>query len=478
LTGPSITADPIAGAPQPAASEKSGYAAVIFLMGLCQLVLTTDFSIVSVALPSIGRSLQASPALLSWVVSATALTFAGFLVLGGRLSDLLGHRRCLLAGLILFGTGSLCSAGATSIYLLIPSRALQGLGAALLSPASFSLITTLIPEGPQRHRALGVFGMMQGASVIIGLVVGGYLTTSLGWRSVFLLNAPFILLAIGLVFRVVPRAGAMDRGVFKSALGAALLTVATAMLLWSFSLLGEMLHGSYQGLIVLVLAIAAFAAFFFFEWRAHAPLVPRAIYTPALIAGAMGGAGLLAGVAGVFILANLYMQTVLKYSAAYSGVGMLPYAMAVVAAGQLVPLVLSRISMRNAVIGGFALNIAGLLVFASTAHTLSYPVAIVIASILTPLGSLIAFMALMGEATAGVSTQHQGLASAVLFTCQQLGLALGGTLCLSVLAASESTHGTSPGAFAVGYCVAAGLALAGLVLFLARSRVREASGLH
>ncbi|HEV2651745.1 MAG TPA: MFS transporter [Rhizomicrobium sp.] len=447
-------------------------------MGLCQLVLTTDFSIVSVALPSIGRSLQASPTLLSWVVSATALTFAGFLVLGGRLSDLLGHRRCLLAGLVLFGAGSLCAASSTSIYMLIPSRALQGLGAALLSPASFSLITTLIPEGRPRHRALGVFGMMQGASVIIGLVVGGYLTTLLGWRSVFLLNAPFILLAIGLVFRVVPRAGAMDLGVFKSALGAALLTFATAMLLWSFSLLGEMRHGSYLGLAVFVLALAAFGAFFFFESRAVAPLVPRAIYTPALIAGAMGGAGLLAGVAGVFILANLYMQTVLKFSAASSGLGMLPYALSVVLAGQLMPLVLARFTTRHAVIAGFAVNITGLAVFAATAHTLSYPIAIVIASIITPLGSLIAFMALMGEATAGVSTQHQGLASAVLFTCQQLGLALGGTLCLSVLAASESAHGASPGAFALGYCVAAGLALAGLVLFLARSRMREAGAAH
>ena len=453
------------------------YRTVIFLMGLCQLVLTTDFSIVSVALPTIGRSFGAQPATLSWIVSATALTFAGFLVLGGRFTDIAGQRRALLGGLALFGIGSICSAAAPSIGLLIAARALQGLGAALLSPSSFSLINTLVPEGAPRHRALGVFGMMQGLSVIIGLVVGGFLTASIGWRSVFLLNVPAIVVSIALVVRLVPGALGRAENAFSNLPRASAITIATALLLWSLSLMAELGPASRVALGMLLAAALGYAAFFVFEMRAHNPLVPRSIYTPDLIAGCIGGMGLLAGVGGLFIMANLYMQTVLRFSAALSGIGMLPYALSVVAAGQIVPAILARMPVRLAAIAGFVVNISGLLVLAISAASAHYVTAILVGSILAPLGSLVAFMSLMGESTASVSSVQQGLASAVLFTCQQIGLALGGTICLSVIAVGKGEAGLGASPFALGYFAAAAIVLLGLLAIVV-PRARPVRAVH
>jgi MFS family permease len=447
------------------AASVERYGGIVFLMGLCQLVLTTDFSIVSVALPSIGRDLQISPVLMSWVVSATVLAFAGFLVLGGRLTDLLGQRRCLFAGLVLFAAGSLLSALSVSIWMLLPARALEGLGAALLSPSSFSLINTLVPDGAPRHRALGVFGMMQGMSVIIGLVAGGFLTTTFGWRTVFLLNMPFIAFAFGLVWRLVPRASRQGVKTFANLPSAALITVATAMLLWAVSLIGENGIRSSAGGTALLLALAGYGAFYILESRIKLPLVPRSVFTPHLIVGCVAGLGLLAGVGGIFLLANLYMQTVLGYSAAASGLGMLPYAIAVVMAGQAVPFILARMPLKAAAILGFCVNITGLLLLAAFAASQNYVMAILLGSIIAPLGSLVGYMALIGQATGGIPASQQGLASAVLFTCQQIGVAVGGTACLSVAAASTSqTAGAlNAASFQAGYAAAAGLAALGLV---------------
>ena len=441
------------------------YRGIVFLMGLCQLVLTTDFSIVSVALPSIGRALNIQPAMLSWVISATALAFAGFLILGGRLTDLLGQRRCLFAGLVLFGAGSLLSALAPSIWALLPARALQGLGAALLSPSSFSLINTLVPEGAPRHRALGVFGMMQGMSVIIGLVLGGFLTTAFGWRIVFLLNVPSILVALILVWRLVPRTSREGVKTFENLPSAALITIATTLLLWALSLIGESGLKSGGGAAALLLAVAGYGAFYIFESRIASPLVPRSVFTPQLIVGCFAGLGLLAGVGGIFLLANLYMQTVLKFSAAASGLGMLPYATAVVVAGQAVPFIMARMPLKATAILGFCINILGLLMLAAFARSETYVIAVLLGSIIAPIGSLVGYMALIGNATAGISSSQQGLASAVLFTFQQIGVAVGGTVCLSVAAASSlnSSGALSAADFQVGYVAAAVLAAIGLI---------------
>jgi MFS family permease len=184
--------------------DRPDYRLVVFLVGLTQLIITTDFSIVAVALPSIGARLHVPPTSLSWVISAAALSGGGFLIVAGRAADIFGQRACMLVGLSLFATGSLGSALAPDFGVLIAARIVQGLGGAILTPANFSLINTLVPEGAPRHRAMGVFGVMQGLSLVIGLLIGGALTTRFGWRAVFLLNPPIALLAIAITLKAVP----------------------------------------------------------------------------------------------------------------------------------------------------------------------------------------------------------------------------------------------------------------------------------
>lgn len=216
------------------------YRLVIALVGLTQLVLTTDFAILSVVLPSIARYFHLKPSDLAWLISAGAVPLAGLLVLAGRAADLFGQRRCMLAGLTLFAAGSITSALAPSYSFLIMARVIQSGGAAIVLPANFSLINTLVPEGPPRHRALGVFGVMQGVSLIIGLLLGGILTTMFGWRSVFLINPPIIVAAMILTMRCVPKAFASSRsGRSVDWLGAALVTTGTAALLTAVSLLAR-----------------------------------------------------------------------------------------------------------------------------------------------------------------------------------------------------------------------------------------------
>ena len=317
------------------------YRVVIWLVGLTQLVMTTDFSIVSVALPSIARDLHLTPTALAWIISAGAVPGAGLLILAGRAADIFGQRRCMLVGLTVFTVGSLGAAFAPSFAVIVVARGLQGLGGAILAPANFSLINTLVPEGPPRHRALGVFGVMQGLSLVIGLMLGGFLTTQFGWRSVFLINPVIVVLAIFLTLRAVPPAQTrVDRNV--DILGAILITVGAAATLTAVSLMGR---SGVTGLsaALLVIGLTAFVGFFFVEARAKSPLAPLSIFGRRnFVAANLVGACLLAGVGGLFVLTSLFMQTGLKFSARDSGLGMMPYAAAVMLAGQVAPWLLAR----------------------------------------------------------------------------------------------------------------------------------------
>lgn len=430
---------------------------IILLVGLTQLVITTDFSTISVSLPSIGRGFALLPASLAWVISAAALPFAGFLILAGRAADMFGQRRCMLTGLGLFGAGSLAAALAPSFPALLAARALQGLGGAILTPANFSLINTLVPEGPARHRALGVFGVMQGLSLVIGLLAGGWLTTRFDWRAVFLINPPIIAAAIALTVKAVPRGLPRgNRGLDIA--GAALITAGTAAVLSGVSWLGR--GGvSAPALGLLAGGVAAFAAFFVVEARVAAPLVPLSIFGRRNFAvGAMVGGCHLAGVGGLFVLTSLYMQLGLKFSPLASGLGMMPYAAAVMLAGQVAPPIMARFPHRAIVFAGFGFYVAGLTLLALFSGSGSYGVALAPWSVIAAFGSTLSFMALMAEATADVPAEQQGVASAVLFTVQQIGVPLGAALALSVLGVAGRS-GFGAGYIAIGAVVAAGMAI-------------------
>jgi MFS transporter, DHA2 family, methylenomycin A resistance protein len=456
------------------AREGPDYRLVIFLVGLTQLIVTTDFSIVAVALPSIGEKLHIPPAYLSWVISAAALTGGGFLILAGRAADMLGQRLCLLIGLSLFGLGSLGSGLSPSLPVLIAARALQGLGVAILSPANFSLINTLVPEGAPRRQAMGVFGIMQGLSLVIGLMIGGTLTTHLGWRAVFFLNPPIAALALLITLKAVPAPAAhhqIDRSIDWT--GALLIVAGMAAVLTSVSMMGRQGWTARGPLELLAAGLAAFVLFFFVEGRARAPLAPlsmfaRRNFTAANLILLMH----LAGIGGVFVLLNLYMQTGLKMTAMQSGLGMMPYAAAVMASGQMVAPIMARLSHRVIVFVAFALYAAGLALLAMLSLQPNYWLAIALGSVVTGLGGTTAFMALMADATSDIPAPQQGAASAVLFTAQQIGVPLGATVALSVLGLA---HGAGLGAFKEAYLVLAALVGAGLALALTTLRPAPAS---
>lgn len=415
---------------------------VILLVGLTQLIVTTDFSIIAVALPSIGRGLHIPPTSLAWVISAGALTFGGVLILAGRAADIFGQRRCMLAGLALFGAGSLGGAVAPDLTMLIVARIVQGLGGAILSPANFSLINTLVPEGEARRRALSVFGVMQGLSLVIGLLIGGALTTQFGWRAVFLLNPPIVVLAILLTLRAVPRSPAaqrVDRDI--DWLGAALIVAAMGLVLSAVSLMGKQGWLAREPMTLMATGLAAFGLFFFVEGRARAPLAPLSIFGRRNFSAA----GLimllhLAGIGGIFVLTSLYMQSGLKLSAMRSGIGMMPYAVAVMLAGQSVAPIMARLPHRPIIFGGFGLYVLGLVLMALLSDQRNYWLALGFGSVICALGSLISFMALMAEATHDVPASQQGVASAILFTGHQIGVPLGATLALAVLSANGAAR--------------------------------------
>jgi MFS family permease len=448
-------------------------APIIFLMGLAQLVITSDFSLVSVALPTIGRDLAVQPALLSWVVAANATVFAGFLIIGGRFTDAVGHRRALGLGLLLFAAGSLLSALSGGIWMLLGARALQGLGAALVSPASFSLIHAFLPEGPARHRALGVFAVMQGLSVIVGLVLGGLLTTTVGWRSVFFLNLPIVGACLALTAAVLPRGGPRDAAKALGDIGGAVLIAAsTGLLLSALTNLGRQGLTSGSGLALLGAAVTGFLAFFLIEARHRSPLIPPRLFgDPGLVGGGLAVMGLIAGFGGLFVLLSLYLQDGLHVSAAATGVRMTPVALATIAAGSCAPLVMKRWPLGTVAMTGLGLEFASLLVLASVAPLGLYFTAVAPLVFVAVFASTTAFMALMGLALSGVAAEEQGAASGLMFTGQQIGLPAGVAITLAVLQAFPTAADTPLAAYGRAFLVPAtlvALALAAVALLARR----------
>lgn len=420
--------------------------AITFLMGLAQLVITSDFSIVSVALPSIGRALDIQPGLLSWVVSANGAVFAGFLIIGGRLTDAIGHRRCLWWGLILFGVGSLLSSLSPNIWMLVATRCLQGLGAALISPASFSLINAYLPEGPARHRALGVFATMQGLSVMAGLVLGGFLTTQVGWRSVFVVNLPVVLACLALTATVLPRtrpaAGARP---LDDIIGALLIAGSTGLLLYALSFLGEHGLSSAQGLGLLAAALTGFAGFFLRQARHPSPLMPLDVFRiENLTGGTLALMALIAGFGGYFVLTSLYLQNGLHFSATAAGLGMAPISLATMAAGPCAPVLMKRLTLRTLALGGLALEVAALLALALAAPLGQYAAVMAPLAFVAVFGSTSAFVALMSLVLSRTPAETQGAASGLLFTAQQIGLPIGVVITLAVFSALPTGAGVEP----------------------------------
>jgi EmrB/QacA subfamily drug resistance transporter len=403
------------------------------LLALTQFVIVLDASIVNVALPSIGRALDFSQDDLSWVVNAYTLTFGGFLLLGGRLADLLGRRRVFIGGLVLFSLASLAGGLAQSDVWLIAARAVQGLGAAIISPAALSLVTTMFAEGAERNRALGVWGAVAGSGGAAGVLLGGVLTEYAGWEWVLFVNVPIGLLAAAVAPRLLPESRDSGRARVFDAAGAITVTAGLALLVYALVDANDAGWGSTQTLTLGAVALALLAAFVAVETRTRHPLVPFAIFRLRTLRGA-DVVGLLIGMAlfGMFFFLSLYMQQVLGYDALEAGLAYLPLALNIIISAGVASQLITRVGFKPTLIAGLLLIAGGLVWFAQvSAPGGSYLGDVLFPSLVVAWGLGLAFVSVTVAAVTRTRPDEAGLASGLINTAQQVGGALG----LAILAA-------------------------------------------
>jgi EmrB/QacA subfamily drug resistance transporter len=448
----------------------------LILLAMTQFVIVIDASIVNVALPSIGAALHFSRVDLSWVVNAYTLTFGGFLMLGGRLADLLGRRRMFMIGLSVFSVASLVGGLAQSEAWLIAARAVQGLGGAIVSPAALSIITNTFSEGAERNRALGVWGAVAGAGGAAGVLLGGILTSGLDWRWVLFVNVPIGLAAAAMAPRTLRESKAEDGRQGLDIPGAITVTGGLALLVYAVVDAVNLGWGSTTTLVRLAFAAALLVAFVVIERRQRHPLVPFDIFRLRTLRGA-DMVGLLIGMSlfSMFFFVSLYMQDVLGYSPIKAGLSYLPLAGGIIFAAGAASVLVTRVGFKPALIAGM-LMIAGALVWFSRVHAPggSYLGDVLGPSVLAALGLGFAFVPVTIAAVTGVAPHEAGLASGLINTAQQVGGALGLAI-LATVANSRTqsllhggTHAIAKVALTKGYdrafLVGAGFALVGAIL--------------
>jgi EmrB/QacA subfamily drug resistance transporter len=444
------------------------------LLAMTQFVIVLDASIVNVALPSIGKDLQLSQDNLSWVVNAYVLTFGGFLLLGGRLADLLGRRRMFIIGLILFGVASLAGGLSTSEWQLITARAIQGLGAATIAPAALSIVTTTFTEGKERNTALGVWGAVAGAGGAAGVLLGGVLTQYLGWEWVLLVNVPIAFGAAFLSPRLLEESRD-DRAPSFDIPGAVSVTAGLALLVYALVDAEQAGWGSTKTISLLALSVALLAAFVAIESRTEYPLVPFSIFRLRTLRGA-NLVGLLVGMSlfSMFFFISLYLQQVLGYDPLKAGLSYVPLSVLIIVSAGLASNLVTRIGFKPVMVAGMLFVAAGLLWFTQvSAPGGTYVGDVLFPSMLVAVGLGFSFVTTTIAAVTGVEPARAGLASGLINTAQQVGGALG--LAITATVANSTTRD----AFASGervkvvaltegfqdaFLVCAGLALLGAFL--------------
>jgi EmrB/QacA subfamily drug resistance transporter len=438
ITTPISRHEPAPSAPAPLTPRAKNLA--LMLLAMTQFVLVIDASIVNVALPTIGHALHFTQANLTWVVNAYTLTFGGFLLLGGRLADLMGRRRMFITGLLLFTLASLAGGIAQSASWLIAARAAQGLGGAIVSPAALSIITTTFAEGPERNRALGVWGAVAGAGGAVGVLLGGALTTGLSWRWVLFVNVPIGLTCALLAPRVLRESRAQTRSQAFDLPGAVAATAGLALLVYALVDAVNAGWGSAATLGRLAAAAALLVIFLGIEARHRAPLMPFSIFRLRTLRGA-DTVALLIGMSlfSMFFFVSLYMQEVLHYSALRTGISYLPLAVGIIIAAGVASAAVTRLGFKPVLICGLLL-IAGALLWFSRVPPGggSYAADLLGPMLLAAFGLGLSFVPVTIAAMTGTRPDQAGLASGLLNTAQQVGGALGLALLASV--ANTRTH--------------------------------------
>lgn len=449
----------------------------LVLLAAAQFVVVLDASIVNVALPSIGRDLSFSQDDLSWVINAYTLTFGGFLLLGGRLADLLGRRRMFMIGLVLFGAASFAGGIAQSAGWLVAARAVQGLGAALLSPAALSLLTTIFAEGKERNTALGVWGAVAGSGGAVGVLLGGMLTEWAGWEWVLFVNVPIVLAVVAFVPRLLPESRNEGARHFDVA-GAVTITAGLSLLVYALVDANNAGWASTQTLGLGAIALVLIAGFVLIELRTKAPLVPfPGIFRLRTITGINITALFVAmSLFSMFFFVSLYMQQVLGYDALKAGLSYLPLAGGIILSAGLASGLVTRFGFKPVLVAGLLLTAAGLVWFAQVSPNGTYLNDILGPSLLSAFGLGFAFVPMTIAAVAGVRPDEAGLASGLINTSQQVGGALGLAILAAVangrtddvMAAARGDKSALPAALTEGFqsalTVGAGFAIAGAIL--------------
>jgi EmrB/QacA subfamily drug resistance transporter len=446
----------------------------LLLLATTQFIVVLDASIVNVALPSIGRDLDFSQQNLSWVVNAYTLTFGGFLLLGGRLADLLGRRRMFIVGALLFGVASLAGGLASSEAQLIAARAIQGLGAAIISPAALSIVTTTFAEGAERNKALGVWGAVAGAGGAAGVLLGGVLTEFLGWEWVLLVNVPIAAIVAFLAPRLLmesrhPTATSFDIP------GAVSVTAGLALLVYGLVNTVEAGWGSSETLLILAGALALLVVFVTIESRSRNPLMPFTIFRLRTLTGA-NIVGLLVGMSlfSMFFFISLYLQQVLGYEPLKAGLSYVPLSLLIILSAGGASQLVTRVGFKPTLITGMLLISVGLLWFSQvSAPNGTYLGDVLFPSMIVAVGLGFAFVPVTIAAVTGTRPDEAGLASGLINTSQQvggaLGLAIAATVANSTTADAFSSGETNrvvalTEGFQDAFLVCAGFAVLGAIL--------------
>ena len=451
------------------------------LLSAVQFMVVLDIAIVNVALPSIKVDLGFSQEDLQWVISAYALVFGSLLLLGGRAADLLGRRRIFLAGLVVFTVASLLAGLAWSEPSLISARLLQGLGAAIISPAALSMLSTTFAEGRDRNIALGVWGAVGGFGAAAGVLLGGILTDALSWEWIFFVNVPIGAAAFVLAPFLLEES--RDAHVKRfDAPGAALVTLGLSSLVYAITQAGQQGWLATRTLSFFAVALALLAGFVAWELRQSEPLMRFGILRTRTVAGA-NVAGFILGTAlfSMFLMLTLYMQQVLGFSAMKAGVAYLAVAGTAILWSAVAAQLVTRLGVKPVLLVGMVSLTAGLVYFTQVSVGGSYLGDLLPGFLLSGLGIGFSFVPISIAALAGVRPAEAGLASGLFNTTQQIGGALGIAV-LSTIATSRTSHALADGTalpsalvhgFTGAFVVGAGIAAVGIVAALTLIRRDE-----
>jgi EmrB/QacA subfamily drug resistance transporter len=409
----------------------------LILLCVAQFIVVLDASIVNVALPSIGRGLHFSEQNLPWVVNAYVIAFGGFLLLGGRAADLVGRRRIFMAGLLVVAVASLAAGFASNQGQLIAARAAQGLGAAIVSPAALSIVTSLFKDGAERNKALGAWGAVAGSAGAAGVLLGGILTQGLGWEWVLWVNVPVSLIALALTPGLIPESRSESATRHFDLAGAVSVTAGLSVLAYALLDASSAGWGSTKIVGLLALSVVLIAAFVATELRSRAPLMPFRIFRQRTLTGANVVGILLGGsLFSMFFFISLYMQQVLGYSAIHAGLSYLPLAVTIILAAGIGGQLVTRFGFKPILAAGMVFVAAGLVWFSHISTDGSFVADILGPSLLAAIGLGLGFVTTTIAAVSGIKEHEQGLASGLINTSQQIGGALG----LAVLSTIATTR--------------------------------------